>query len=82
MNNNKEIGNVIKLKQNLIKLQNEINKTENKLNNAKTPSEKARFERQLTQLRSLYQDCIEKIYSASMTVDIDPTKMTQDRRRK
>ena len=82
MNNNKNISELIVLRNKLVTLNSEIAKTQKKLNTAQSESLKATYTKQLKQLEALKKDVINRIAVLSMVVDIDPNTFVQHGRKR
>ena len=82
MNNNKNISELIVLRNKLVTLNSEIAKTQKKLNAAQSESLKATYAKQLKQLEALKKDVINRIAVLSMVVDIDPNTFVQHGRKR
>ena len=82
MNNNKNISELIVLRNKLVTLNSEIAKTQKKLHAAQSESLKATYTKQLKQLEALKKDVINRIAVLSMVVDIDPNTFVQHGRKR
>ena len=82
MNNNKNISELIVLRNKLVTLNSEIVKAQKKLNAAQSESLKATYTKQLKQLEALKKDVINRIAVLSMVVDIDPNTFVQHGRKR